>query len=75
MAFDTLTYARRLKQAGFSEEQAEALAEATRGMVVHDIVTKDYLETALERLSPRLTVRMGTIAGLAVGLLAAIIKL
>lgn len=74
MAFDTLTYARRLKEAGFSDEQAEALAEATRDMVVHDLVTKDFLENALERLSQRLTIRMGTIAVAIVAALAALIK-
>ena len=40
MAFDTLTYARRLKEAGFSDRQAEALAEATRDLAVQDFATK-----------------------------------
>ena len=44
-------------------------------MVVHDLVTRDYLDTSLERISQRLTIRMGTIAAVAVGVLAAIIKL
>ena len=30
MSFDSLTYARRLKAAGFSETQAEGLADANR---------------------------------------------
>jgi hypothetical protein len=36
MSFDSLTFARRLKAAGFTEAQAEALADANREMVVHD---------------------------------------
>jgi ethanolamine ammonia-lyase large subunit len=51
MSFDSLTFARRLKAAGFSEAQAEALADANREMVVHDTATKDDLasvKTALK---------------------------
>lgn len=44
MTFDSLTYARRLKTAGFSEAQAEALADANRDMLVPDLATKDDLK-------------------------------
>ena len=74
MTFDTLDYARRLKGAGFSDQQAEALAEATRDVVADEMVTKSFLQSELEKLSMRLTIRMGTIAVIAVGALAAIIK-
>jgi hypothetical protein len=36
MTFDTLTYAWRLKASGFTDQQAETLAEATRDVVVQD---------------------------------------
>lgn len=75
MAFDTLTYARRLKGAGFSEEQAETLAEVTRELVADEMVTKSFLQSELDKLSMGLTIRMGTIAVICVGALAAIIKL
>ena len=75
MAFDTLTYARRLKSAGFSDNQAETLAEANRDLIADEMVTKSYLQSELEKLSMKLTIRMGTIAALCVGALAAIIKL
>jgi len=75
MAFDTLEYSRRLKSAGFSEQQAEVLAEATRDLVAEEMVTKTFLQSELEKLSMRLTIRMGTIAAICVGALAAIIKL
>jgi hypothetical protein len=75
MAFDTLEFARRLKGAGFSEQQAEVLAEATRDLVADEMVTKSFLQSELEKLSMRLTIRMGTIAAVSVAALAAIIKL
>jgi hypothetical protein len=40
MTFDTLSYARRLKQAGVPEAQAEAMADATRELVPADFATK-----------------------------------
>jgi hypothetical protein len=75
MAFDTLEYVRRLKGAGFSEQQAEVLAEATRDLVADEMVTKSFLQSELEKVSMRLTIRMGTIAAVCVAALAAIIKL
>jgi hypothetical protein len=75
MAFDTLEYARRLKGAGFSDQQAEVLAEASRDLIAGEMVTKSYLQSELDKLSMRLTIRMGTIAAVAVAALAAIIKL
>ena len=75
MAFDTLEYARRLKGAGFSDQQAEVLAEATRDLIADEMVTKSFLQSELEKLSMRLTIRMGTIAAVSIAALAAIIKL
>ncbi len=75
MAFDTLEFARRLKGAGFSDQQAEVLAEATRDLVADEMVTKSFLQSEMEKLSMRLTIRMGTIAAVSVAALAAIIKL
>jgi hypothetical protein len=65
----------RLKGAGFSEQQAEVLAEATRDLVADEMVTKSFLQSELEKVSMRLTIRMGTIAAVCVAALAAIIKL
>ena len=71
MAFDTLEYARRLKGAGFSDQQAEA----TRDLIADEMVTKSFLQSELEKLSMRITIRMGTIAAVSIAALAAIIKL
>jgi hypothetical protein len=42
MTFDTLEFSRRLKGAGFTEQQAEVLAEATRELVTEEVVTKTF---------------------------------
>ena len=90
MTFDTLAYAQRLKAAGFTDAQAEALAEANREMIADEMVTKSFLQselsgainqlrlefrTAMKELEMRLTLRMGAIAVAVVAALTAIIKL
>ena len=73
MTFDTLSYARRLRQAGVPEQQAEAMADATRELVVQDVATKadiasvkadlaaleQRLKADIDAQSLRLTIRMG----------------
>ena len=82
MACDTLSYARRLKQAWVPEAQAEAIADAARELVVSNFATKDDLAALEARLmaamdpqSLRLTVRMDGLIAVGVAVLAAIIKL
>lgn len=43
-AFDTLTYAKKLKEAGFTEQQAEVQAEALRAVVDANLATKQDLK-------------------------------
>jgi hypothetical protein len=74
-AFDTLGYAKRLRTAGVSQEQAEAHAEAVRDFVMGELVTKSDLQAAMDTLSLRLTLRLGVMLATAVGILAVIIKL
>jgi hypothetical protein len=50
LAFDSLRYARRLREAGVPEPQAEAQAELMAeafGFYVDNIVTRDYLDAVL----------------------------
>jgi hypothetical protein len=47
MIFDTLAYAQRLKSVGFTEAQAEALAEANREIIAEDMVTRSFLQSEL----------------------------
>jgi hypothetical protein len=71
VAFDTLAYARRLKHAGFSEEQAEVQAEALAAVVSETIATKQDLR----ELEYRLTLRLGAMLTVAVGSVAALVKM
>jgi hypothetical protein len=46
-AFDTLGYAKRLRDAGIPLEQAEAHAEAAREFIMTELVTKQDLDIRL----------------------------
>jgi hypothetical protein len=81
-AFDTLGYAKRLQDAGISQGQAEAHAEAAREFVMGELVTKADLQAtkadlqaAMDTLSLRLTLRLGVMLAAGLASLAAIIKL
>jgi hypothetical protein len=89
-AFDTLGYAKRLRDSGVPQPQAEAHAEAARDFIMAELVTKTdlqnqsahfdaklanlemKLEMKLDTLSFRLTVRLGAMLAVAVGLLGVI---
>ncbi|KAB2883456.1 MAG: hypothetical protein F9K38_05845 [Pseudorhodoplanes sp.] len=81
-AFDTLGYARRLREAGVPQKQAEAHADAAKEFVMGELVTKTdiqtltaHFDTKLDNLSLRLTVRLGVMLAAAIALLGAILKL
>ena len=60
--FDTLKFARRLKDVGVPEAQAEAQAEVMAEAFVFNmdaLVTKDYLEQCLDARFGRLDTRFG----------------
>lgn len=61
MSFDSLTFARRLKAAGFPEAQAEALADANRDMVIPDLATRDDLKQEIGHLRTELNTGLTTI--------------
>ncbi len=89
MSFDTLSYARRLKASGFSDEQAETLSDATRELVVQDFATKgdiailktdlvaleQRIMSAMDNLGLRLTVRMGVMLAAGLSILGVVLKL
>jgi hypothetical protein len=72
-AFDTLGYAKRLRDGGVPNPQAEAHAEAAREFIMSELVTKQDLQTAIETQTLRLTVRLGGIVAAGVGVLVAAI--
>ena len=55
--FDTLSYARRLKDAGVGEKQAEAHAEAVHDAMTQGAASKADLDKGLAALETRMTVR------------------
>ncbi len=68
IVFDTFAYAKKLKSAGFTEEQAEVQAEALAGLVNEQLATKRDLQELEMRLKHDLTIRLGgmMITGIAV---------
>ena len=73
--FDSLGYAKRLRDRGLPQDQAEAHAEAARDFIMAELVTKQDLALALETQTLRLTVRLGTMLVVGLGALATILKL
>jgi hypothetical protein len=73
-AFDTLSYAQRLRSSGIPQDQAEAHAEAARQFIMAQLVTKTDLNDALERWSLKISVRLGIMLAAGIAALAAIVK-
>ena len=69
--FDTLAYARRLKEAGVDEAQAEAHVEAVRDTVTEGVATK----TDLASLETRLTRFVLAVAAGQAALIVALLRL
>ena len=60
-AFDTLGYAKRLREAGVSSSEAEAHAEAAREFIMAELVTRYDLDTARRELETRIDNRMSSV--------------
>jgi hypothetical protein len=77
IAFDTLKLARALREkAKFTPEQAEGVADALADVMTGaELVTKDYLDGRLLALEQRLTIKLGSMLVVAIGLVAALVKL
>lgn len=82
VAFDTLEYAKELEAAGFTTQQAEVQAKALSRIVDERLATKQDIamlqrdiKELEERLTYRLTLRMGTMLTAAVGVIAVLIKI
>jgi hypothetical protein len=78
MTFDTLMYAKKLKEAGFTEQQAEVQAEAMKEIIDNQLATKQDildLKRDMHEMEYQIITRIGGMIVLAVGVLAAIVKL
>jgi len=75
LVFDTHSYVKKLKAVGFSEEQAEVQAEVLSTLIEEQLATKRDLKELEERLTYRLTLRLGSMMVAAVGIVAALVKM
>lgn len=78
LAFDTLAYAKKLKAAGVPEQQAEVQAEAFAEIIDERLATKQdivMLQRDMKELEMRLTIRLGGMMTLAIGIVAVLVKL
>jgi hypothetical protein len=75
LVFDTHSYVKKLKAVGLSEEQAEVQAEVLSTLFEEQLATKRDLKELEERLTYRLTLRLGSMTVAAVGIVAALVKM
>ena len=77
--FDTFDFARRLKGAGFDDAQVVELVELAKASVPPSIVTEEVLERELERgfllQDQRLTIRLGGIVVVSLGILFGLLRM
>ena len=78
IAFDTLAYVRKLKEAGVPEAQAEVHAEALADIIDERLATKQdilALRRDLKELEMRLTIRLGAMLTAGIVIVATLVKL
>ena len=73
MVFNSLNYAKRLEDAGFTRPQTEAQANILSEIVDEKIATKQDLRELELRLKYDLTLRMGTMFAVGIAFLAALL--
>ncbi len=71
IAFDTLAYAKKLKGAGFTDQQAEIQAEAMAELVNEQLATKRDLKD----LEMRLVLRLGSMMVGGIAVVATLVKI
>ena len=75
IAFDTHAFVKELTAAGMPEAQAEVLANSQAKLIDEKLATKQDLKELELRLRHDLTVRLGSMMVIAVGVVAALVKL
>ena len=77
--FDTHAFVKELTEAGMPEPQAEVLARSQATLINEKLVTKQDLKQELRelelRLTYNLTIRFGSMMVIAIGIIAALVKL
>ena len=75
IVFDTHAFVKELTDAGMPEPQAEVLARTRAKLIDEKLATKQDLKALELRLKHDLTVRLGSMMVVAVGVSAALAKL
>lgn len=75
ITFDTLKFARTLKDAGIPDSQAEAFAAAFRDATSEELVTRDYLDARLEATKSDIIKWLAGLMIAQAALIAALVKL
>ena len=82
LAFDTHAFVKDLTRAGMPEEQAEVLARSQATLIDEKLVKKQDLKELgtrlcrdMKELELRLTLRLGSMMVVAIGVVAALVKL
>ena len=78
VTFDTLAYAKKLKAAGFTDQQAEVQAQAFAEIIEERLATKqdvELLRRDMKELEMRLTLRLGGMMAASIAIVAALVKL
>ena len=73
--FDTHAFVKELTHAGMPEEQAEVLARSQAALIDEKLATKQDLKELELRLKHDLTLRLGSMMVVAIGVVAALVKL
>ena len=77
--FDTHAFVKELTEAGMPERQAEVLARSQATLINEKFVTKQDLKQELRelelRLTYNLTIRFGSMMVIAIGVIAALVKM
>ena len=71
IVFDTRAIVKELAEAGMPEKQAEVLARSQATLINETLATKQDLK----ELELRLTIRLGSMMVVAIGVVAALVKL
>ena len=73
--FDTLAYAKKLKAAGFTDDQAEIQAQILVEIIEERLATKQDLKELELRLKLDLTLRLGGMLVAGIAIVATLVKL
>lgn len=80
--FDSLGYFEKLKNAGFTEEQARVQANAMREVIEERLATKadlvqleERLTNEMQKLELRMTLKLGAMLAASVAIVATLVKL